>query len=653
MSFNQISQSTRREAALSIFIVLLLALQIHLLFSSAFHWDEFYELSILFFRDNGSSIGILRRGLHYLIWPLRYLPLPEYELLYLARTLIYGIGTLGIYLYIYRIGKDLKSPLYGKIALFITITTAAFFQSGIEYRTDQICTFLFLISLYKVIRQSEQIKTGVIIALCVAVAVFINPKAIYHCGTLAVAIACLYVRSKERRKVLRMLLLAAPLCAATGLLLHLAHMGFYGVTLEAVSSNLKDSASVGFGTTHGAIFKWNFIAVLATGNLLLLPLVIVGFYRVGLLTAKRRITPLSIITLCAFVELLSICIHQGVYPYYALNILPLLALVAAYPIWRLFALIRLRRIQTGSGWKQRLPAHTVNVIVATCVLGIAIRLPYYCFNSPEQQKLHIDYLNEAFPADIPYADGIGILARHRNLVPFFSHKGLLQYLNAGRPRFGASFNKTFPGFIIESERFPVSVFHQRDRAFIDTHYISQLGGKLRIHGKLFTTGELIEGVTFHARLSHWYHWSTEQETLLIDGAVRTSPAFLDAGTHTVRCIEDCHKTTLALGKRPLPLIVPSIDLPPTSSGSFSITSAGRYFAWPPCQGTDCAGVTFGTLKFTRSMPHPQHRSLWLKPGIYDFSNHGGRQITLQRLGPLFISNAISRDYWASLARNPG
>ena len=64
-------------------IAALFLLQILLIFRVNANWDEFAELTTLYASKSGHKVVLLRRGLHYLLWLFKYLPVSSDALLWI------------------------------------------------------------------------------------------------------------------------------------------------------------------------------------------------------------------------------------------------------------------------------------------------------------------------------------------------------------------------------------------------------------------------------------------------------------------------------------------------------------------------------------------------------------------------------------------
>ena len=180
-------------------ILSLICLQLFMIPRVNFSWDEFNELTHLFAKESGYQIGFLRYGLHYLVWPLKYLPYREDIILTIARYWSFVVGTLGIYYMTFKIASTIRTRLFGLIAVFLTVTFSYFFESSIQYRTDLLTTFFFLICFYQILQAGIMPPPWFVPGLLCSLAMFINPKFIYHFSILLITYVYYWCYTKKKR----------------------------------------------------------------------------------------------------------------------------------------------------------------------------------------------------------------------------------------------------------------------------------------------------------------------------------------------------------------------------------------------------------------------------------------------------------------------
>jgi len=344
-------------------VVVLYLIQLAMIPRVTINWDEFQELATLFSKESGYPVQMLRKGLHYLIWPLKYLPLDEIDLVVAARYLAFLTVGTGTYLLIYAIGCRLHDRVFGMLAVFCALGFVSHYETVIQLRTDTYLTFCFTLSLYLLIRAPRGATPWLVPGLLMALAALISPKAIYHMATLGVCHGYLLLGAHRRSVLIRGLALATV--ALVGfLILTRLHMWFYGLDGARTGLELSDAAQTGFTARHGVAYKISFlrqVVVFALG-----PVVCLGF---GLYVEGRNLgrwlrmgRSRALVWLSAVCLAGTVLLHQGTYKYYIITMLPPLALVAAVPIYRLWLRGR------GSLW--------IGLFVASCLLVHLVRLPH-------------------------------------------------------------------------------------------------------------------------------------------------------------------------------------------------------------------------------------------------------------------------------------
>jgi hypothetical protein len=603
-----------------------------------FNWDEFNELSVLFAKESGYGVESLRYGLHYLVWPLKYFPYPEDILLTIARYWSYCIGLLGIYYVIFKIASYVETPLFGFIAVFLTATFSTFLESSIQYRTDTFTTFFFLVGFYQVLRAGTGPPPWLMPGALLGLAMFINPKSVYHFIVILVSYGYSWCFAKDKKRCLFNMAGFAAVALTSLAIFVLFHNLFYSIPPKAVPVHVAGSARVGFGQIHTWIPKLALVWASLIHNFFQMVCILTG-----LLLALRHFVsnvrvpkPINLLTIAALLEALTVLIHQGVYKYYIITILPLLAILGAIPVYRL-VLTTLDHQEKGSKSPDKKASQFFLILIlAGTLLGIVARLNINLRDTTLNQRLHIKYLHQMFPDPVLYADGFGLLSKYNNVLGFFSGKRFIQYRRSGKARLESLFSRKFPVLIVQSGRFVIASLLPDDQKFIRDNYIPYFGNKFWIHGFRIEADALKNGVIIRLRAKGPYALKGAYQGLLVDGQPAETPIYLEPGSHRFQCRQGCGDLILTYGEKPLDEVIPNFTLQSNSAGVIHVETPGHYYLVNDLSEMTVNFVMIDSSPVIHSRKLETQPSIYLDAGIHTYKNPLDSVATIHLIGPLFI-----------------
>lgn len=638
MNFSGHRREQRYQSFFLVAVLSLIGLQLYMIPRVNFNWDEFNELTVLFAKDSGYAVGCLRHGLHYLTWPLRYVPFREDILLTIARYWSFGIGVLGIYYMVFKIASTVKTPLLGSIAVFLTATFSTFFESSIQYRTDPFTTFFFLIGFYLVLRAGTDRPPWLIPGLLIGIAMFINPKSLYHFLTLLSSYAYYCYYTKRKKEYLLITLHFVSIAIVSLIILLIFHNLFYNIVTHRVAGSVVAAARLGFGHIHGWPTKVNFVLGSITKSFFPAACILTGSV-LGLrhmVTNYRAASGTNLVTIGALLQVFTVLVHQGTYKYYIINILPLLAILGAFPLYRIIMTILDYRKNAGKGSSIWISRCILAFFVVGCLLGIVARLHINLSNTTVNQRLHIKYLHHMFPNTISYADGFGLLSKYRNILQWVSTKSLILYHRKGKAFFQKHFEKDFPVLIIESLKFSVEYLLPEDQEFIRQNFVPYFGQKFWIYGFQISGEMLRDGARIDLRVSGPYTIDGARQDLLIDGRPARTPIRLKAGFHDLRCQHECDDITLTYGEQSIDEVIPNFTLKPNSSGTIETMTPGRYYLANDLSEINAGLVIIDSLSVNRSQELENQVSIYLDAGNHAYKNPIDNPLTFHLIGPSFL-----------------
>ncbi|MDJ0839741.1 MAG: glycosyltransferase family 39 protein [Acidobacteriota bacterium] len=623
--------SSSRPYVLLCLSAVLYLFQIFMIPRVTFNWDELQELATLFSHDSGYAVQSVRKGLHYFIWPLKYTGLQEDVLMTLVRYLAFFTVVSGTYLMVYLIGRRLRSHRFGLVAVLLLLSFGSYYETVIQYRTDTYITFAFITSFYLLFRGMRDERLPWLAPACLmGAAMFINPKAAYHVLTLAVFFGYMFLAGSRRAATFWRAFGFGMGTLALFLILTQCHILFYDIGGGEAAGQAGDSVKTGMARVHGVAYKLTFLR--QAFLFAFVPCICLAF---GLWHGLKRFLPWwrrpakwAPVWLASVCLLATLIIHQGTYKYYIIDILPPAALLAARPVYGLMLRLERARRLKQTPWS---PLIQLASIVAGIAVVFLFRLPLNAADQTRYQRQTIAGLNRVFPIGAPYADGVGLMARGNNVMGLFTAKQFKMYQQRGGEKvLYRKFRHTFPGYVLPSVRFPVFAFPKEDQELLRQWFVPFYDGRLWVHGRTFTAGELAAGLSLELKVSGPYVLSGAFEGLTIDGEPAQSGAVLSAGTRRLAC-DSCGDFSLTYGLRLPTEVIPEVIIKPRRQTITLAEGADLYTSpWEPPPGN---GLTFNGQETLQ--PFGNYSVIRLSGGSHTVLNRTGRTITLSPLGPLY------------------
>jgi len=595
-------------------IAALITIQLVMIGRVTFNWDELQELATLFSSESGYAVQALRKGLHYLIWPLKWLPFREDTLMVLARYWSFLTAGLGTYLLIFLIGRRLHGYRYGLLATVCGLGFVSHYETIIQFRTDAYLTLCFTWSLYLLIRAPRDRTPWLFPGLLMALAFFINPKAVYHMATLGACHAYLLAVGPHRKQILIRGLSLALVTALGFALLTWLHMRFYGLMGDAPGKEIGYSAATGFSARHGIAYKLSFVRQVVAFAFAPVLCLIIGLVReaVGAKVWLHHGRGRALVWLSAVCMLLTLTFHQGTYKYYIVSLMPPLALITAMPLYRLML---------GG---RRSGIFLIGVFLASILSVHMIRVPANMLDQTRFQRQMLTALEWIFPPGTPYADGVGLRARDHNVMNLFTDKKYKGYLAREQPILEPHFRKRFPAYILPSIRLPVTAFPERDQIYLREHFLPFAGDRIWVHGKRLEAAE-----TIRLEVSGPYRLIGDLTSVTIDDRPAEPSMELAAGEHRV---EGNEALTIVYGLED-PDTALGVEVLPPGRGTLELERETTLYL-PPGSSVDpnrlqIEGRPFAPRRFAT---YPE---LTLSAGSHRWFNTTGQTQEPCAVGPLY------------------
>lgn len=618
-------------------MLLVITLQLVMITRVNFHPDEFRELSSLYSAESGYGMGPLKNGLHYLIWPLKYVDAEEGQVLIWARYVSF-LGILGIYWMLFKLGKFLGDARLGMAASFLCATCVNFLEAAIQYRPDGLITAFMLLAMYLVMVSPSHRKAWFWPGLLMGVALFLNPKAIYHLTILGGIYGLYLLDPDHRRAAFKYGALCGLLALASFGVLLVLHCLHYHLPLNGLNDGFGHAAQGGFGKSLGWGLKRNFIkTTLQRGNIpFICAAISLGLFAYRCIKGHLPKAWYPVL-LALFGEWATLFVHQGVFKYYLIDILPPLCLVGAYSLWLLQ-----QRVSSGLP-KDLLSGLALCVLCAVwliCGYNIAARLPLNLAKTNQNQLRTIHTMHELYPQQVRYFDGYGMISKYNNLGPLFIGKTISQYLKANRPLYPNWVSQGVPVFFIHSFSFQHRHLLPLDSAFIRAHYIPYFSGQLWLYGTRVRDSESPGSIQRSFLLAGTYRASGEFSGLRVNGQVVDDTFHLEQGEHTISW-DHAHKLEVTFGERSPFDVVPHGILPAKSSGTFEVPETARYYFR---DNSYLKAITIDGQTAATSMWPERFYSKHLKKGLHTFNNPTSSPLSYDPMGPVLVPEVWTTDH---------
>lgn len=609
-----------------------------------FSWDETNALSQAYTFESGRKLNVFRFGLVDLFIPFTLLPVSEFTLLKLSRIITLFFGTFVFYFLIWRLASVFcRERLAAPLALFLLLAQPTFFITALQFRTDPFLTAIFLYCVWLLLPGEpndtfdSRWRLVLLPGLLMGLAHFMNPKAVYF---MLLLLGFYFLRStpfslraalNEKRNwsgAIAMGLTAIFIF----LILTTVHMAAHGLTLNDLRDSFHRSTKVGFGDIHGWKFRVRFYESYMLGKN---PLLMLTLYAGVLLTLWRgwreKKGPFWFLGLAALGMLLTPLVHQGVYDYYLVIVLPV---VVAGSLPGLDKLIRWVRSRS---WPRFLGPVAVlfSLAVFTYFFNLhAIR--FFRHNTNHAQGNAIRYSKQIFPKPVPYADGVGLIGGYNNIAGLFSNKLWIvyRYRNPDSRLLDFQLKNKYPIFMLNSNKFPLEKIHPHDRLWLRQNYI-RFFRHLYVHGRRWNKIPTPEKIHWVARHDGPFLlcYRSKKDLLLNGSPTKPGVLRLTKGVQTIRCPAGCRAVELIYGGRDPRKIVPNFKIPARTKKKIYVKIPGQYYYTGKPFRYKTTVADRGKIYFEGDKSYK--RGIYLEEGPMTVNNQNPFPVTIHPFGPIY------------------
>jgi hypothetical protein len=426
------------ETMLIVFIIIALILKFHLIFLLNINWDAFNFLSLVY----DYNLGVLKKQfqtfhVHFFNW-LPILSGDEISQIIKARCVLFVIS-LGSCFFTYLISRHFLNRVG---ALFTVLSYTSFsyiLEHGTSFRHDPICAFLFLTSIFLLLRRENSKLMIITSGLAVAVSLMVSIKTVFHLLTIAAIIFFLDEEGKDKVKQVMLFIVVTLAFYLFGYGLHKSLLH----SRELAQPKYFLSSVYAKMIIFNDIFpRWAYLKKSFYNDLVIwiLFFVGIGFCIRNLIRSKNRYSTNLIVMLTFMIPLFSLLFYRNAFPYFYVSIIsPSI----------IFTGIFAHRLLEGFKINQ---SHSYLFIIT--VVSIAVFFNFivlYKKNSYDQitsQKEVIQLIHKIFPKPVPYIDRCSMVSSFPKIGLFMSTWGMQNYLESNTPIMGELLNNSKPVFLL-------------------------------------------------------------------------------------------------------------------------------------------------------------------------------------------------------------
>ena len=415
----------RLDIALVLLILLALALKLRLVWSLNVNWDEFLYLSYVYDYARGSVTNPFQS---FHVHLFRWLPLvsgDEIDQVIVGRSVAFAAG-LGSAVLTYAIGRMFLTRAGGLFAVLCWLSLSNLVEHGTSFRVDPLAAFLFLVTVYLVLRSP---RVGIPVCLAgfsLAVALVLTVKAALYVPVMGAIFLGLARHGKDRSVLLRALLLLAAVTTGSFAALFLLHRAVLPTAAVGEAEFLGNVAAEMI--VRDRLFpRFDYFVLTVIEN----P-VVWGVFLVGGLVALRdsmrpRIrSPIGPTVMVAFVlSLVPLLFYRNAFPYFYVFIIS--------PAVVCCGLVFDKLLEDLEQTRKRRFAALIYVLVAAVAVNGGIHYRRNFSDQKEAQREVVRLVHELFPDPVHYVDCCSMVPGFPKVGFFMSTWGIARYRSVGRP----------------------------------------------------------------------------------------------------------------------------------------------------------------------------------------------------------------------------
>ena len=539
------------ERSVTAIIAIVFALGLHRSFVANINWDEFYYLSQVHLYRNGLlSLSLQTAHVHLFGW-LPFVSKNEVHQVFAARVFLWLLSIASSAL-IYVIAKKFCSRAAALLSVLFYLGFSYVVDHVLSFRSDPICAFLFLATLYFLLNADRSRYHIVISAFVLAVAMMVSVKSVFYLGTIGTIFLGLFLLESDKRAIAKQALVFAVAFSVSLLVLYQAHN--YSLASASQTDATGYIRNVGTKTLLSVPFlpRLDYILNALSQNGLIWLFVFLGLAKAGYGLVEGRDRKGAVVLVSFAVPLLSLLFYRNAFPYFYVFLMPAVVIlggVFADALIETFRRSRSKVLMLALGG-------TVVMISVSFLADYIRRLP----DQTAAQAEIIALTHRMFPEPVPYIDRNSMISSYPKVGFFMSTWGVEGYLARSRPIMEDLIRREQPKFMIanscgldidqpwvEYERLcPYRLFHD-DFETLRANFVHQWGA-IYVAGKAFELRVASAPERFEILIAGIYTIEADA-AVSVDGAVHRpdSQVRFDQGGHEIAAVDEATPVVLRWG----------------------------------------------------------------------------------------------------------
>ncbi len=514
------------ELGLFIFIIITLLLKLHLIFLLNIDIDEFRFLSTVHQYHRGSLTSpLFTFHVHLFSW----LPLvAENEVIQVfgARTLMYVLG-LGSCTFIYLTGRLFFNRSGALFSVLCYLSISNVIIHGTSFRYDPICVFLFLGSIYFLLRTPRS-KFGLVAAgFSIALSMMVSLKTLFYLPTIGAVLLFQIYLAKHRKIIFKEILLFFMALLVGFILLYHFHLSAPSGTAlpskELHSKGLHTAANIVRDIGSRSIISTElfpnsvYILVILLENLIVWFFWLIGVILLvwDLIFRKNRALPKNLLVLSLVIPILVLAWYEFAFPYFYVFIVSPAIICSA---------VFVDKITEHFKKTSFVLVPFFMLIASICVLtNFFSHYKTHAFNQTVAQREIVQLVHRIFPEPIPYIDRCGMISSYPKVGLQMTTWDMEKYTEANVPIMRKILIRHRPVFIVANSvhldlslpRGGKDIFRnypllEEDYNILKQNFVHHWG-KLYVAGKHFEFDSNVTSQTFEILIPGTYTLETDGE----------------------------------------------------------------------------------------------------------------------------------------------
>lgn len=424
-------------------IIVMLGINLHRLFITNINWDEFFYLSFVYLYQSGTLTTQLQTLHVHLFGWLPLLTGKEIHQVFAGRVFLWFLNFVSCWL-IYGISRKFCSREAALFPVLFYLGFSYVVDHGLSFRTDPLCAFLFLASLYLLLNADKTRLHVPLSAFLLAVAHMVSIKSVFYLGTIAPILLTPFFIESDRRAALRSMLIFAATFIVSVTVLYQLHS--YALSGAVPNENSTDVATFVTSAGTATVFTGTFLPRLyfvlrgVMENGVIWIFIFLGLVKVGFDVARGHDRKNALFLLSFSLPLLSLLFYRNAFPYFFVFLMPAVMVLGGVFVDALNAYFR-----------KIAPRISFCVLVATIATISASYLSNYISKLSDEtiaQKEIVTLVHRMYPEPVPYIDRNSMIASFPKVGIFMSSWGVQAYRKANRAIMDDLIRRKQPRFLI-------------------------------------------------------------------------------------------------------------------------------------------------------------------------------------------------------------